>query len=166
MFQFFQAPEMKSRAARHACTRRSTPSCSSSADLTPPHRLGFNPPETLAHPFPGPHLHWDVSVAQPVPLSMGGILYLTDTAADQGALQVVRGFHRRLAPWLAGIGDADPRLVDFSGEATTVPGEAGDLVIWRNEILHGASPNRMSRPRMVQYVTMYQPDWVEHDVWR
>lgn len=40
-------------------------------------------------------------MAQPIPLSMGGILYLTDTAADQG---------------------------------------------------------------LAQYVTMYPPDWIEHDV--
>lgn len=166
MVQFFQAPEMEV-ARRSPRIHKAFAQLFGTADLwTTTDRLGFNPPETLQHPFLGPHLHWDVSVAQPIPLSMGGILYLTDTAADQGALQVVRGFHRRIAPWLAEIGDGDPRQVDLSHEATTVPGDAGDLVIWRNEIPHGASANRNVRPRLAQYVTMYPPDWVEHDVWR
>ena len=166
MLQYFQAPVMEA-ARRSPRLHKAFAQLYDTADLwATTDRLGFNPPETPHHPFPGPHLHWDVSLAQPVPLSMGGILYLTDTAADQGALQVVPGFHHRLAPWLATLGDVDPRQVDLSGEATTAPGNAGDLVIWRGEILHGASPNRARRPRMVQYVAMYRPDWVEHETWR
>ena len=71
---------------------------------------GFNPPERPGWPFPGPRLHWDVSIAQPVPFGLQGILYLTDTAADQGAFQCVPGFHSRLAGWLADLPPgADPR---------------------------------------------------------
>jgi phytanoyl-CoA dioxygenase PhyH len=116
-------------------------------------RLSFNPPRWRGWEFPGPHLHWDTSLAPPVPFETGGILYLTDTAADQGALQVVPGFHHRLADgWLEALGDADPRRVDLSADAVTVPGGAGDLVIWRQEIPHGASPNLTDRPRLAQYV--------------
>ena len=166
MFQFYQVPEMEA-ARRSLRVHKAFAQLFGTADLwTTTDRLSFNPPVTPERPFPGPHLHWDTSLALPIPLSLGGILYLTDTAADQGALQVVRGFHRRIEPWLAEIGDADPRLADFSAEATTVPGQAGDLVIWRNEIPHGASANRTTRPRLAQYVTMYPPDWVEHDEWR
>ncbi len=125
-------------------------------------RLSFNPPETRRHPFPGPHLHWDSSLAEPRPFETQAILYLTDTAADQGALQVVRGFHHRLADgWLDRLGGANPRMVDLSGEAETVPAGAGDLVIWRHEIPHGASANRGDRPRLAMYVNwypMHRPD--------
>jgi hypothetical protein len=117
-------------------------------------RLGFNPPEGPGYAFPGPHLHWDESLAPPRPFEAQGILYLTDTTADQGALRVVPGFHHRLAEgWLDGLGGTDPRTVDLAAEAVPVPAGAGDLVIWRQEIPHGASPNTTDRPRLVQYVT-------------
>ena len=89
-----------------------------------------------------------------MPFETQGILYLTDTAADQGALQVVPGFHHRLADgWLESLDGADPRQVDLTAETVTVPGAVGDLVIWRQEIPHGASPNRTPRPRLAQYLT-------------
>lgn len=118
-------------------------------------RLSFNPPERPDHPFRGPHLHWDANLTPPIPFETQGILYLTDTAADQGALQLVPGFHHRLAEgWLDTV-TGDPRQVDLSTEAVTVPAGAGDLVIWRQDLPHGASPNRATRPRLAQYVTMY-----------
>ena len=129
-------------------------------------RMSFNPPETPGRAFPGPHLHWDVSIAQPIDFGTQGILYMTDTDADQGALQLVPGFHHRLAGWLETLGDADPRQVDLSSEAITVPARAGDLIIWRYDLPHGASPNRATRPRMAQYANMYSPDWAENPVWR
>lgn len=166
MLQVFQHPALEvARRARRI--HKAFAQLFGTADLwATTDRLSFNPPETTRHPFPGPHLHWDTSIAQPIPLSMGGILYLTNTAADQGALQVVRGFHHRLAPWLEALGDADPRAVDLSDQATTVPAGAGDLVIWRNELPHGASANRTTRPRLAHYITMYPPDLVDHPVWR
>lgn len=129
-------------------------------------RMSFNPPETEALPFQGTPLHWDMSLAPPRPLMTGGILYLTDTGEHQGPLRVVPGFHRRMDGWLAEIGDADPRGVDLSAEAVPVPAAAGDLVIWRHELPHGASPNRADRPRMAQYVNYYDADTVPQEVWR
>ncbi|MGY4396523.1 hypothetical protein ACVWZA_001703 [Sphingomonas sp. UYAg733] len=120
-------------------------------------RMSFNPPERPDYRFPGPHLHWDASLAQPMPFGTQGILYLTDTAADQGALQLVPGFHRRIGAWIDGLGGLNPRQVDLSAEAVTVPASAGDLVIWREDLPHGASPNRSSRPRLAQYLNMYSP---------
>jgi hypothetical protein len=129
-------------------------------------RLSFNPPVTSRYTFPGPHLHWDTSLAPPMPFETQGILYLTDTAADQGALQVVPGFQHRLADgWLESLDGANPRAVDLSGEAVAVPGEAGDLVIWRQEIPHGASANTSNRPRLAQYVTMYPMAWPDGRAW-
>ena len=166
MLQCFQHPALEA-ARRSRRIHKAFAQLFGTADLwATTDRMSFNPPEAPGHPFRGPHLHWDTSLSPPIPLSMGGILYLTDTAADQGALQVVRGFHRRIAPWLATLGDIDPRTIDLSAEATTVPANAGDLVIWHHALPHGASPNRATRPRLAHYVTMYPPDWAAHPDWR
>lgn len=165
MVQFFQDPALEA-ARRSVRVHKAFAQLYGASDLwATTDRMSFNPPDTPEHPFQGPHLHWDTSLALPVPFSTGGILYLTDTAADQGALRVVPGFHRRLAAWLDEIGDADPRGIDLSAEAIGVAGGAGDLVIWRQELPHGASPNRTDRPRMAQYVNFYSPTFVAQPVW-
>ena len=130
---------------------------------------GFNPPERPGWPFPGPHLHWDTSIATPVPLGIQGILYLTDTAADQGAFQCVPGFHHRLESWLAqlpeGVNPRDHALMKTL-PAIPIPGRAGDLVIWHHALPHGASPNRSARPRVAQYLTLRPGRTVIQPVWR
>lgn len=166
MIQHFQDPVLEV-ARRSPRIDRAFAQLLGTSDLwSTTDRMGFNPPEHAGYRFPGPHLHWDMSLAQPMPLATGGILYLTDTTADQGALRLVPGFHRRIVGWLAELGDADPRDVDLSEHAVAVPGEAGDLIIWRQELPHGASPNSAARPRMVQYVNRYSPQEVEQRTWR
>lgn len=129
-------------------------------------RLSFNPPVGAHYHFPGPHLHWDANLTPPIAFEAQGILYLTDTAADQGALRVVPGFHHRLAAgWLDTLAGRDPRSVDLSAEAVPVAGGAGDLVIWRQELPHGASPNTAHAPRLAQYVTMYPMHWPDTRPW-
>jgi hypothetical protein len=129
---------------------------------------GFNPPERPKWPFPGPNLHWDVSIAQPIPLNLSGLLYLTDTAADQGAFRCVPGFHRRIGKWLEelplGANPRDERLMETLG-AIPIPGRAGDLIIWSQALPHGASPNRSAKPRVAQYVRMMPSRWETHSVW-
>jgi hypothetical protein len=129
-------------------------------------RMSFNPPEKPDYCLPGPRRHWDVSLALPIPFGTQGILYMTDTAADQGALELVPGFQHRIAPWLDALGDVDPRRVDLSAEAITVPAAAGDLVIWRQDLPHGPSPNGTDRPRMAQYINMYSPAAQVNPLWR
>lgn len=137
------------------------------ADLWPvTDQLGFNPPERAGYVFRGSPLHWDVSLARPIPFATQGVLYLTDTAADQGAFRCVPGFHHRIDTWLDGPGGQDPRAVDLSAEAVCVPARAGDLVIWRQDLPHGASPNRAATPRLVQYLNFYSPDMVVQPEWR
>lgn len=128
-------------------------------------RMSFNPPERPDQRFPGPHLHWDVSLALPIPFATQGILYFTDTSANQGAFQLVPGFHHRIEAWLAALGTVDPRSVPLDSEATTIAANAGDLIIWRNDLPHGASPNSSDRPRMAQYMTMYSADLETNPVW-
>lgn len=128
--------------------------------------VGFNPPVTARRGFRGSPLHWDVSLARPIPFATQAVLYLTDTAANQGAFRAVPGFHHRIDDWLDALGDTDPRHVDLSAEAATIPGKAGDLVIWRQDLPHGASPNHADMPRLVQYLTMYPPDLEVREEWR
>lgn len=128
-------------------------------------RMGFNPPEATSG-FRGSGLHWDASLVQPVPFGTQAVLYLTDTAEDQGAFQCVPGFHHRIDAWLSEQRDIPPRHVDLSAEAVHVPGRAGDLIIWRQDLPHAASPNRTDRPRLVQYLNYYSPDMVIQPEWR
>ena len=129
---------------------------------------GFNPPERAGWQFPGPRLHWDVSIAQPVLFGTQGILYLTDTAADQGAFSCVPGFHQCLAKWLFELpSGADPRdwkLLETL-PATPIAGRAGDLVIWHQALPHGSSPNRSARPRVAQYINLLPSRWDVNPVW-
>jgi hypothetical protein len=129
-------------------------------------QAGFNPPEKPGWKFPGPHLHWDVSLARPIPFGVQGILYLTDVAADQGAFTCVPGFHRRIDAWLQGLPEgANPREQDLNASAIPIAGRAGDLVIWHHALPHGSSPNRAATPRIVQYLQCRPGRWGYNPVW-
>ncbi len=130
-------------------------------------QAGFNPPEKPGWKFPGPHLHWDVSLAKPIPFGVQGILYLADVAADQGAFTCVPGFHRKIDSWLESLpAGADPRAQALPGGAVPIAGRAGDLVIWHHALPHGSSPNRAALPRIVQYLVGRPSQWGYNPVWR
>lgn len=130
-------------------------------------RVGFNPPERPDHRFPGPDLHIDVSLQQPIPFGTQGIVYLTDTDPEQGALTLVPGFQHRIGAWLAALpAGVDPRRQPFHDlGSVAVPGRAGDCVIWHQALPHGSRPNRSTRPRYVHYVNRYPIDYEEHPGW-
>lgn len=131
-------------------------------------RVSFNPPERPGHEFPGPRTHWDVSLDLPIPFNVQGLVYLTDTEADQGAFTCVPGFHTRIESWLKSLPHgADPREqeIDKLG-AEKISGRAGDLVIWHQALPHGSSPNRTTRPRIVEYVTMFPADAAYAEKWK
>jgi hypothetical protein len=129
-------------------------------------RGGFNPPERANWRFPGPHLHWDTSLAPPIPLSIQGILYLSDTPAHQGAFCCVPGFHRRIDSWLGALPPgADPRQEILKCPPVAVAGRAGDMVLWSDRLPHGASANRGTYPRIVQYIAMFRADSVDCRPW-
>ena len=131
-------------------------------------RVSFNPPERPGHEFRGPRLHWDVSLELPIPFGVQGLVYLTDTAAEQGAFTCVPGFHTKIESWLAGLPEgANPRDQALEAlDAIPVPGNAGDLVIWQQALPHGSSPNRLSYPRIVEYVTMFPATAGVAENWR
>jgi len=130
-------------------------------------QAGFNPPVRPGWPFPGPRLHWDMSLTLPIHFNLQGIVYLTDTAANQGAFVCVPGFHRRIEAWLQSLpANADPRGQALAELAPTpIVGRAGDLIIWHHALPHGSSPNTSSRPRIVQYVSMRPTHWSRPEEW-
>ncbi|GAB4045581.1 phytanoyl-CoA dioxygenase family protein [Spirosoma litoris] len=130
-------------------------------------RVGFNPPETESWQFPGPHLHWDVSLTLPIPFGLQGILYLSNTQPNQGAFTLVPGFQHRIDDWIAQLPpQANPRTQNLHAlGATPIAANAGDFIIWHQALPHGSSPNRSAEARFVQYInyapahTEVKPDW-------
>jgi hypothetical protein len=130
-------------------------------------RVSFNPPVRPGVEFPGPRLHWDISLVPPVIFQVQGMIYLTDTTAAQGAFEAVPGFHKRIDAWLQSLGEGvDPRRVDLSAGARRIAANAGDLIIWHSALPHGASPNTGDHPRLAQYVTQYPASLRPADSWR
>jgi hypothetical protein len=130
-------------------------------------RAGFNPPETDSWKFPGPRLHWDVSLALPVPFGLQGILYLSDTKANQGAFTLVPGFQHRLEEWLKSLPPgANPRTQDLYALGTyPVVANAGDFIIWHHALPHGSSANTSLLPRIVQYINYAPLDAEMREEW-
>jgi hypothetical protein len=162
MLQYFQHPAFEANR-RSPRIHKAFAQLYGTADLwTTTDRVGFSVPERDGRPFPGPDLHWDVSLALPIPFALQGILYLSDTPPEQGAFTLVPGFHRRIASWMADLPQgADPRNQDLHALGSMpVGGHAGDLIIWQQALPHGSRPNRGSMPRIVQYITMF-PTGVE-----
>lgn len=124
-------------------------------------RVGFNPPVRPDLPFPGPGIHWDVSLIQPIPLGIQGLIYLTDTAADQGAFALVPGMHLTIGAWVAALppGVNPNHHAAASLTMTPIAGRAGDLILWHHALPHGPTPNRSDRPRLVQYLKMFPADF-------
>lgn len=132
-------------------------------------RVSFNPPLDAEWNLYGPcNLHWDASIAQPMPFDVIGLLYLNDVAENQGAFQCVPGFHREIDSWLGSLPPgADPRkeILD-SFDPVKIAGKAGDLIVWRQELPHGSSINRADYPRFAQYMAMYPADRTINPVWK
>lgn len=129
---------------------------------------GFNPPERPGWTFPGPHLHWDMTLVPPHVFGLQGILYLTDTPADQGAFCCIPGFHRTLESWLKELPPSEePRKAILRHPGVTpVAGKAGDLVIWHHALPHASSPNRNTQPRVAQYIFHRPTRWPYTQDWK
>ena len=123
-------------------------------------RACMKPPQHPDHPeydHKG-FIHWDVDTTmRPLPFGVQGVLCLTDTEADQGGFQCVPGMHRSLGGWIATQPpDRDPRVPDLTGRTVaSVPGKAGDLILWNRLLPHGNGHNVSRRPRLAQYILMY-----------
>lgn len=131
-------------------------------------KVGFNPPEKTNWKYPASRLHWDVSLRMPIPFGLQGLLYLCDTAANQGAFTVVPGFHHKIEQWLNNLPKgANPREEDlYAFNPIPIAANAGDFIIWHHSLPHSSSPNTSLLPRFVQYLN-YAPlnaaikeDWI------
>jgi hypothetical protein len=121
-------------------------------------RVGFNPPETETYKFTGPRLHWDLKSFKSIAFGLQGILYLSDTAANQGAFTLVPGFQHKIDAWLAALpADVDPQKQNlYALGPKPIAANAGDFIIWHHALPHGSSPNTATVPRFVQYIN-YEP---------
>jgi ectoine hydroxylase-related dioxygenase (phytanoyl-CoA dioxygenase family) len=129
---------------------------------------GFNPPEREGWTFPGPHVHWDTTLSRPHCFGVQGILYLTDTPAEQGAFSCIPGFHRTLEQWLDDLPPGvDPHdAIRRHPGMKPIAGKAGDLVLWHQSLPHGSSPNRGARPRVAQYIALRPTRWAYTPEWK
>jgi len=126
-------------------------------------RVSFNPPETGTYMFPGPDIHWDVSLEPPVPFGIQGLLYLADTAENQGAFTLYPGFHKKVDQWVAGLpagSDVRKEILAEKGRKS-IAAKAGDFIFWQQALPHGSSKNHAQAPRIVQYIN-YQPFKLNH----
>lgn len=129
-------------------------------NMKPPRREGH---EKLTNNF----IHWDTDTSGltfPIakPLHVQGVLYLADTAENQGGFQCVPELYRNFEEWLkTQPADRHPTQPDITGfKVESIPGEAGDLLIWDVYLAHGNGNNYAATPRFAQYISMYraQPD--------
>ncbi|MGE0624109.1 MAG: phytanoyl-CoA dioxygenase family protein [Pseudomonadales bacterium] len=105
---------------------------------------------------PAEPVHWDGPPTPGGPRSLQGLIYLTDTDADQGAFCCVPEIYRNLGTYL----ETHPEHVATRrpgvppGALVTVPGRAGSLLVWDRRLPHSSTFNLTPRPRWVQYVAM------------
>jgi Phytanoyl-CoA dioxygenase (PhyH) len=131
-------------------------------------RVSFNPPENEKWHFPGPRLHWDVSLELPIPFGLQGLLYLSDTESTQGAFTLVPGFHNKIEDWVRSLPPGtDPRQQDlYKLGAQPIAAKAGDFILWHQALPHGSSANTAARPRIVQYINYLPISAETKENWR
>jgi hypothetical protein len=130
-------------------------------------KVSFNPPVTSNYTFKGSDLHWDVSLQQPIPFRLQGLLYLSDCGPKDGAFHCVPGFHRNIANWIKEVPNGK-EIRTYALETlqpTAITGAAGDMVIWHQALPHCATPNYGASPRMVQYLTYFGENYQEPTEW-
>jgi len=97
-----------------------------------------------------------------------GLLYLTDVKENGGAFSCVPGFHKKIDLWLEQFEDKS-QARDFDLHSLGVKhisANAGDFIIWDDRLPHGATPNRDTTPRIVQYINFYSPNKNYSDNWK
>ncbi len=106
-------------------------------------------------------IHWDTD-SKRVPPSKGlqGVLYLADTAANQGGFQCVPELYQQFDEWVkTQPEDRNAHHPDLTGfSITPISGRAGDLVIWDVMLPHGSGHNTADSPRYAQYISMSPPE--------
>jgi hypothetical protein len=122
-------------------------------------RVSFKPPtddpdnqSMLAEP-----IHWDGTPSADSRDSIQGLVYLRDTAEDQGAFCCVPSRYKALRALLAEQPQATQTLQPkgiSDAELLTLAGSQGTVVLWHRNMPHSSTINRRAIPRWVQYVAM------------
>ena len=130
-------------------------------------KVSFNPPVTNEYNFSGSNLHWDVSLKQPIPFRLQGLLYLSDCNENEGAFNCVPNFHNQIANWMNTIpSNENPREFALKTLVSRpIIGNAGDFIIWHQALPHCATPNYGKTPRFVQYLTYFPENYTESMEW-
>jgi hypothetical protein len=137
-------------------------------------RASFKPPYRSESPDrrDDSPMHWDREPYDPRGSYLQGVLYLTDTASDQGAFQCVPKIHRLPERWNSKRDDGIlmPEQTP-AGEIVTVPGRGGTLVVWDSRLPHGNGLNHTGCPRFAQYIAMrpagnWRARWRRIRLWR
>src|SRR5918994_247682 len=97
-------------------------------------RASFKPPFRSESPTrrDDSPLHWDRDPYDAKGSWAQGLLYLTDTATDQGAFQCVPKIHRLADRWTSKLDEDDflvPKKKIDESEIVKVPGRAGTLIL-------------------------------------
>ncbi len=130
-------------------------------------KVSFNPPQHENYRFAGSPLHWDTSLVLPIPDRFQGLIYLNDVTEEAGAFQCVPGFHQMLPQWMQNLpAGKNPRQHALETlQPVSVPGNAGDVIIWHQALPHCASPNLGKQPRLVQYLTYIPEHYEDKRAW-
>jgi hypothetical protein len=88
------------------------------------------------------------------------VLCLADTSAEQGGFQCVPELFRQFDAWVKDQPpDRNPFVPDLAGfEIEPIPAKAGDLIVWNRLLAHGNGHNVSDRPRLAQYISMFEAD--------
>ena len=118
-----------------------------------PDRVNMKPPLHPSYPewdHKGMY-HWDVDTSKlPVTFGTQGVLFLTDTADNQGSFVCWPGAHKSL------IDNKRPWVPELSPENfIQVSASAGSLLIWHRALPHGNGRNTSNLPRFAQYMNFY-----------
>lgn len=119
-------------------------------------RVSFKPSGTGGEEPRMSGFHWDADPRKTPDRSFQGLVYLRDTAPEQGAFCCLPEVFANLDDWLAGRSRTAVRtdLNSSRERALAVGGPAGSMVVWHRRMPHSSMPNRAAEPRWVQYVTM------------
>ncbi|MDH5737568.1 MAG: phytanoyl-CoA dioxygenase family protein [Gammaproteobacteria bacterium] len=120
-------------------------------------RVSYKPPASIkTKDWKTAPLHWDCDPWTFNKLGIQGLVYLTDTEADQGAFCCVPSIYKDRQTYLARHKGNDlaryPRVADE--DIVAVSGPVGSLVLFHRLMPHSSLPNRSGKHRFVQYVAM------------
>ena len=117
-------------------------------------RLSFKPPEQQSDAEGKSHIHLDFPYEKITSLRLQGILYLTDTAKNQGAFCCVPELFKQPEVLKAkeGLWFSDDELSRY--EVKNIAAKAGSLIVWDSRLPHSGNVNTSDQPRLAQYLSM------------